>query len=57
MSEPELVCLDLGQLFQPDGQWHAIGHGIEVMATADMWAGTFYIRAQKPPPCETCTRQ
>jgi hypothetical protein len=46
-TEPELIqILDMGQLFQADGQWHHIGHGIEVMATLDMWAGTFYIRAQ-----------
>jgi len=53
MTQPELVKVELGQFFQADGQWHAVGHGIEVMATPDMWAGTFYIRAQETP----CTRE
>jgi hypothetical protein len=56
MTEPELIHMDYS-LFRADGQWHHIGHGIEVRATLDMWAGSFYIRAQEPAPCETCAQK
>ncbi len=49
MTDPELVTTDWS-LFRADGQWHDIGHGIEVMAYLYMVAGTFYIRAKEPLP-------
>ena len=49
MSDPELVATDWS-LFRADGNWHDIGHGIEVMAYMYMTAGTFYIRAKEPLP-------
>lgn len=36
-------------LFRADGQWHSLGHGIEIMATGDMWAGTFWVRTEETP--------
>lgn len=49
MNEPELIDIDW-QLFRADGDWHDIGHGIEVMAYPYMQVGAFYIRAAEKPP-------
>lgn len=49
MNEPELIDIDW-QLFRADGDWHDIGHGIEVMAYPHMAAGALYMRAKEPLP-------
>lgn len=49
MTRPELIDTDW-TLFRADGQWHDIGHGIEVMAYPHMAAGVLYMRAKEPLP-------
>lgn len=51
----EQIMMDLN-LFKADGQWHDIGHGIEVMAYMHMVAGTFYMRAKEPPASGKATQ-